>query len=267
MEATKSILAWQPLTPRGVAAFAHAPLRRLLLVQAAVALLVGAASAWFCYDAYFPVIHRTIAQLPDAGEIRGQQLDWRGDSPVLFAENRFLALNVDLDQTRQIRSLSHVQIELGRTNIVAHSLLGYATFRYPDGWIIAVNRPELFPLWGAWRSAILAGIILTTGVGVMISWWLLALLYAGPVRFYSYFLDREVSWTGAWRLSGAALLPGALLVIIGLSCYDFGLMDLVQFSFVYAAHIVVGWTYLLLSPPFLGKAGKPTKATPNPFAR
>jgi hypothetical protein len=33
--------AWQPVTPQGISAFAHAPWRRLLLVQLIVAMLVA----------------------------------------------------------------------------------------------------------------------------------------------------------------------------------------------------------------------------------
>ena len=90
--------ACQPVTPRGVPAFAQTPLRRLLLVQLIVALLVAVAVAWFLYDGYFPALNKAIRQLPATGEVEGGALDWRGDSPVLLAENRFLALSVDLGQ-------------------------------------------------------------------------------------------------------------------------------------------------------------------------
>src|SRR5688572_4766444 len=108
--------AWQPLTPRGVAAFAHAPLRRLLLVQFLVALLVAGVVAWFFADRYFPLVSKAIAQLPAASEVRGGQLNWQGASPLLLAENRFLALSVDLEQSGKARSVAHVQIEFSRTN-------------------------------------------------------------------------------------------------------------------------------------------------------
>jgi hypothetical protein len=264
MHAAKSNPAWQALTPAGVAAFAAAPWRRLLLVQGLVALAVGLAAAWFCHDAYVPVVSKAIHQLPEQGEIRGQQLNWRGDSPVLLAENRFLALNVDLTDSREIRSVAHVQIELGRSKFKVHSLFGHLTVSYPAGWVLAVNRAELLPLWGAWRPVLLVGVVAVAGGGVMVSWFLLGLVYAGPVRFYAAVLKRHLSWWQAWKLSGAALLPGALLLVVALSCYDLGVMDLVQLVFVYLAHIVAGWVYLLISPPFLVRSsvGRPTG---NPF--
>ena len=48
--------AWEPLTPRGVAAFARANFSRLLLVQFIVALLAAASVVWFLDDGCFPTI-------------------------------------------------------------------------------------------------------------------------------------------------------------------------------------------------------------------
>ena len=100
---SNSPTAWQPLTPRGVAAFVQAPLRRLLLVQFIVALAVAMGVALLCYDRYVPVIEGAIAKLPAASQVRQQQLEWWGNSPVVLGENRFLALTVDLERTGQLR--------------------------------------------------------------------------------------------------------------------------------------------------------------------
>src|ERR1051325_2857944 len=106
--------AWQPLTPRGVAAFADAPLRRLLVVQFVFAILAAAAIVWFLTVAWFPAITSAIRQLPERGEIRAGSLDWTAESPQALADNHFLALMVDLDHTGSIRSPAHVQVEFGR---------------------------------------------------------------------------------------------------------------------------------------------------------
>jgi hypothetical protein len=105
--------AWEPITPRGVAAFAHAKIGRLLLVQFVVALLVAAAVVWFLYDGCFPTIREAVSQMPAKGEIRSSRLDWRDDSPRLLAEGRFLAFSVDLDRAGDIRSPAHLQVEFG----------------------------------------------------------------------------------------------------------------------------------------------------------
>ena len=78
----KAQFAWQPLTVRGVAAFASATLGRLLLVQFIVALLAAGTVVWFLQRAWFPTIGEAIRQLPPQGEIRSGRLDWPGPSPV-----------------------------------------------------------------------------------------------------------------------------------------------------------------------------------------
>ena len=61
--------AWEPITPRGVAAFARASFERLFVVQAVVALLGAAAIVWVLSNGIFPTIDAAIAQLPDTGQI------------------------------------------------------------------------------------------------------------------------------------------------------------------------------------------------------
>ena len=258
--------AWQPLTPRGVAAFAQGTLRRLLLVQLLVALLVALAVGWFLSDGYFPVVSKAIAQLPDTGEVSRGRLVWAGDSPVLLAESRLLAVSVDLDESARIRSAAHVQVELGRTHLFVRSLFGYVAVNYPTGWRIAANREELQPLWGAWRPAILAGAFIGVVLGLFAIWFLLATLSAGPVWLFSFYLNRELNLRGSWRLCGAALMPGALLMVGALSFYDLGVMDLVQLTFVFGAHLVMGWVYLAVSPFFLPRVSEVVPGAKNPFA-
>jgi hypothetical protein len=266
---TTSPAAWQPLTPRGVAAFAPAPLRRLLLVQFIVAVLVALAVGWFLYDGYFPVINQAIAQLPTEGQVREQKLDWRGATPALLAENRFLALSVDLEQSAKLRSVAHVQLEFGRTNFFAYASLGlgYAEIIYPAGWGLAANRAELQPLWGAWRPAVLVGAMVLVIVGLFTGWFFLATLYAGPVWLLGFFLNRDLSLRGSWRLCGAALMPGALLLVVAISFYDLGVMDLVQLAFIYVAHLVLGWVFILVSPFSLPRLAASGKSAGNPFTK
>lgn len=256
--------AWQPVTPQGVAAFAHARLRRLLLVQLIVAFLVGASVACFIYVGCFPIVTTAIERLPDHGEIRAGHLVWNGATPTVLADGRFLALSVDMEHAGRQRSVAHLHFEFGRTNIFIHSLLGYAEVDYPTGWTIAVNRTELKPLWGAWRPPILALTIIGVILYLMMNWSFLATLHAGPVWVLGFYLNRDLDWRRSWRFSGAALLPGALLLLAAISFYTFGVMDLVQLAFVFAAHIVLGWAYLLVGIFFVPQV--PDAATPaNPF--
>ena len=258
--------AWQPLTPRGVAAFAHAGWRRLLLVQSIVALLVALVVMWQLATGWFPTISAAIDRLPEKGEIRAQQLDWHGDSPLMLAEGRCLALTVDLEHVHGLRSLAHVQVEFGRETFVIRSLFGYIEGRYPAGWVIAFNETELSPRWGAWKPVLLVGVGVTAGLGVMFSWWLLATVYFMPVQLVGRFVNRDLIPSRSWRLSGAALMPGAVLMIAALVLYGVGSMDLVQLLFATGAHFVVGWIYLFLSLLFVPSAGS-ASSRGNPFAR
>ena len=76
-------------------------------------------------------------------------------SPQLLAEGRLLALDVDLDHSGQIGSTADVQIEFGRETVRVFSLFGYRDWDYPGNYVIAFNRNELEPRWGAWAAELL----------------------------------------------------------------------------------------------------------------
>jgi hypothetical protein len=257
--------AWQPFTPRGVAMFARAPLRRLLLVQFVVAMVAAGTMGWFAHAAWFPVIGAAIERMPGQGEIRAGWLDWRGDSPQTLAENHFLALTVDLRHEGEARSPAHVQVELGRADFRVLSLLGSLSLAYPRG-VVSFNRGALMPWWGAWSPVIVAFIVVGGIAGLLLTWALLATAYFPLAWLAGYFANRDLSPRGSWRLAGAALLPGALLMSGALVLFGLGVLDLVQLLAVVAVHFVVGWFYLVLGP--IGAPKHPALAPlqQNPFA-
>jgi len=264
MDATAARIAWEPVTPRGVAAFAHARLGRLLLVQFIVALLVGGSVAWLLRSGFFPVVTSAIEQLPARSEIRRGTLDWNGSSPQVLADGNFLSIAVDLDHSGEVRSLAHFQFEVGRTNLLAHSLLGYFSKNYPAGWIIAFNRPELLPRWGAWRPVFLALAVLGMVIYLMACWCVLATVYCSPVWLLGFFANRDLTLKGSWKLAGAAVMPGAFAMLVAIFFYGIGTLDLVQMGFALALHVLLGWVYLGVSTfyvPRIGEANVPA----NPF--
>src|SRR5258706_9186796 len=209
----KPPFAWQPLTPRGVAAFARAPVGRLLLMQLVFALLAAAAVVWFLSVAWFPIIRGAIGQLPPGGKILSGKLDWRGETPKRLAEGRFLALAVDLKHEGGARSPAHVQVEFGEADVEVRSLLGFVPWAYPPGRSWAFNREELEPWWGAWAPEVLALAAGAVIAGLMFAWALLATVYWAPVWLAGFFANRDLTWRGSWRLAGAALMPGALFLM------------------------------------------------------
>jgi hypothetical protein len=265
MTEEKPPIAWQPLTPGGVAAFARASWSRLLVVQLIVALLAAGAVVWFLRAAWFPVIDDAIRQMPEQGEIRSGRLDWLGDSPTLLAEGRFLALAVDLDHEGQARSPAHLQVEFGRRDVQIFSLFGFVRERYPLGWAVGFNHADLAPWWGAWAPAILAiagGLVLA---GLMLIWMLLSALYSLPAWLVGFFWNRNLRLGGSWRLAGASLMPGALLLTAAVVLYGLGVLDLLQLGVAAAAHLVIGWVYLCAGPLALPRHPLAAEVKKNPF--
>src|SRR5690349_12436639 len=213
------LFAWQPLTPRGVAAFAHARLGRLFLVQLIFAVLAAGAIAWTLYTGWFRMITVAIDKLPPQGQIRGGALMWEGDSPQTLAENRFLAITIDLKHEGEARSPAHVQIEFGRAYVKVFSLFGFVEAAYPRGYAIAFNRPELVPWWGAWTPPLLALIVGGVIVALFLIWALLASIYCWVAWLFAFFANRHLKLPQSWRLSGAALMPGALLMAVTIVLY------------------------------------------------
>jgi hypothetical protein len=255
--------AWEPLTPRGVAAFGRASFERLFIVQAVFALIAAAAVVWVLSDGIFPVIDGAIDQLPDAGSIHGGKLDWRDDSPVMLAEGKILALGVDVEHGGALRSPADFQFEFGRDDIRIYSLFGEAYVDYPAGYLIAANRGDARPAWDAWSPNLLGLVAVGVFVGLMLVWSLLATIYFLPVWLLCFFANRDLNFFASWRLAAAALMPGALLLSGALVFYDLGGFDLVQLCFAFGMHLVIGWIYLFVSPLFLNRALPVAKK--NPF--
>jgi hypothetical protein len=255
--------AWEPLTPRGVAAFARASFERLFIMQSVFALCAAAAVTWLLADGIFPVIDSTINTLPDMGAIHGGRLDWRDDSPVLLAEGKILAVSVDVEHGGKLRSPADFQFEFGRDTVEIISLFGTAELDYPSGYFIAANRREARPAWDAWSPNILGLAAIGTFFGMLATWFVLASLYFLPVWLISFFANRDLDFCASWKLAAAALMPGAAVMAAALVLYDSGAIDLVQLCFAFGMHLVIGWVYLFVSPVFLERSTPPEKK--NPF--
>jgi hypothetical protein len=257
---------WEPLTPHGVAAFAGAPLRRLLLTQLIVALLAAGAVGWFLEYAWLPIIRSAIHHLPAEGEISEEELHWHGDAPALLAGNHFLGIGVDLNHSGQLGREAELQVEFGRKNTRVFSMLGYEVIDYPPGWRTAFNRTELEPWWGAREPWIVVLAVALTLVGLMVSWFILATLYCVPVKLITLFENRDLGWGQSWKLAGAALMPGALFMTAGVVACGLNLVDLIQLGSIAAMHIIIGWIYLFISPLFLPRPAGTTMPGTNPFS-
>lgn len=258
--------AWQPITPAGVAAFAHSSFGRLVAVQTCVALIVGAAVIWSLLGTWYPVIDAAVERLPAQGEIRAGTLEYGDQEPVRLAGNRFLALAVDLRHSGQARAPAHFYVEFGKTSVRVFSLLGHVDIDYPRDHVVAFNRTALGPWWGARRPVGLA-IAGLGSVPVLIAiWGAFALVYLFPVRVLGFLWNRDLPAWGSWKLACAALMPGALFIAATLCAYRFGLLDLPHVAAAVAAHFALGWIYLVLAPLCLPRSTGSESFRKNPFA-
>ncbi len=220
---------------------------------------------WFLSQHWFPVVTTAIKQLPPEGEIRSGWLVWKGDSPVSLAENRFLALAVDLKHEGQARSPAHLAVEFGERDFKIFSLLGFLEGRYPGNWRIGLNQTEATPWWGAWAPPILGIVALLVILSLLLCWTILATIYAGPAWLIGFFTNRDLSLGGSWRLAGASLMPGCVLMIGAIFVYGLGFLDLIRLGVAVAAHFILGWAYIGLSVRALPLHREATAARENPF--
>jgi len=237
--------AWQPLTFRGVAAFAHASFKRLFFIQFICATAATASVLWLVDQVWLPTIFQAIRQMPVEGEIRHGQLDWRGPSPQLLAESHFLAFTVDLNNEGSVRSPAQIEVLFHQKDFKIVSLFGFMQSNYPPEYRVAFNEPGLQAWWGAWQPWIVAGATVLLLVTFFLMWWCLATLCFLPVWLAGFFASRELSLGGSWRLAGAALLPGALFLTGTVVFYGMGYVDLVRLLLAGIAHFVIGLVYLI----------------------
>jgi hypothetical protein len=263
--------AWLPITPRGVAAFAAARSARLFLVQFLVALVAAGALGWFLRTAWTPTVRSAIARLPDGAGLTNGVLAWPGERAVLLAESPFLACTVDLDHASRATGTSDLQVELGRRDwqmssvFGALDLPGLVNTAYPAKCEVSLSRAEVEPWWAAREPFLVALAMAALMVFLFLSWTVLATLYCVVVWLAGFFGNRTLGWGGSWRLAGAALMPGALLLSAALVLYGLRVFSLLQLLLAFGLHFVVGWAYLFVSPMFLARNPEVPPTGGNPF--
>ena len=89
-----------------------------------------------------------------------------------------------------------------------------------------------------------------------------AAIYSPIVRLIAFYLDRAAGWAAAWRVSAAACLPGAIVMVVGIVLYGLGTIRLIPLAVFYLVHFASAWAFLAFAPFFLPKR----RAFPtNPF--
>jgi hypothetical protein len=246
-----------------VAAFAHGSSWRVLAWLGLVAVVLAIVTVRFAASAWCPVIGAAVEHLPERAEIRDGRLIWPDLQVVTLAANSALSLRVNPREVVAFGQSADVQIALRPSSVDISSLLGFIAFPYPPLWSAPLDRPTLEPLWGAWRPHLLAILGTLAALGLLLLWTLLAAVMMTPLRLYSAMARRDVSLGGCWRLGAVALMPGALVMGLGIILYSLQRIALPELLLINALHLVVGLVYLAVAP--LRLPPRPKAVSTSPF--
>lgn len=255
--------AWQPLTPRGVARFADATLSRVLLVELIFAIVAASTVVWVLQRDYVPVISHAVDAMPDGARVRNRRL--QGIPDTLLFQNQFLALAIAPSDDTDLGQSADLQVQFRpadvRIGVVFLPSWGLV-FSYENG-DYDLSRASLEPLWGAWRPVVLTECGAAVALALGLTWTILAFLLTAPVRIAAWFADRRLTLGGAWRLSGASLMSGALLLTLAVALYGLRAIDLIGLACFLAGHFILDVITLAASFRALDRA---VPAPPkNPF--
>ena len=263
--APRSSIAWQPLTPRGISAFAHAGYGRLMLVALTIAASIAVLGCWFVDRTVMPAVEKAILVLPDTGSIQGRELGFPEKVGPVLVEERVLGILVNLDGREHASMASDFQIILRKRDVQICSLLGCLGLDYPNGWIIDVNRTRWEPALPAWKPMILGVLFLCEVAWLLVCLHAMAVVYCLATWFLSYYSDRGLSLKQCWMVAFASLLPGALIMGGAIVLYGFGSIDLVRLSVVGILHLVVPWVLIPLCIRALPAVDSRSEGKQNPF--
>jgi hypothetical protein len=257
--------AWQPLTFGGIARYAHDWIGRLFITGLIVSILVTAAVIFTVRRAWIPVIEQSIAPLPQGAEIRGGR--FKAPEAKKLAENSFLSIRFDPQSTLTTHSTSEIELTFRAEELRVRSLFGIAPVKYPLHWTVNLNTAEMEPKWSAWKPAVYGYLIGGVIANLFVTWIAFGILYALIPRFLALFLKRHVTLWGAFKLSVAALMPGALFMTLAIALYGLNQIRMPDLLVAWAMHFVIGWIFLIgasFKLPKLSKTNPFETAEPEP---
>lgn len=258
---------WLPLTPNGVAAYAQAPLQRVIVLQAISATVCTLVFGWLLVSSVFPTIQEAVKHLPEQGMVTLGELKIAEDAivPHPLAASTWLALDVDATSGAARNPSRDVDIVFARNGIRLISALGTSRIPYPPHWYFPFNRVDLLAAWEAWEAMLYGALLLATFIGLIVSWWILATMHCLLPRILAYFTERDLSLNGAWKLCAASLVPGAILMIVGLIALELDALGGVQFALLFVIHFLVPIVYSLLGTCHLAPSPRKAARAHNPF--
>lgn len=250
-----------PTTFAGVAAVAGHRARWLVFWQVLVAATSALVAAWALQGTWGGAVRRAAEALPAPGEIRDGRLYWQGETPAILHHGPFLSLVVDPAGLRGSALTADVTLSLEEQGLGVRSIFGWANLPYPPELQVRLERLELTGVLAAWTGPVLLWSGGAIFVGLFLSWAALATVYGTVLWALAGFLGRTPSYGVAWRLAGASLLPGAVLLAAAIGLYASRQLGFLGLLFAFPLHVAVGWVYCL------GGLARLRKPAANPFHR
>jgi hypothetical protein len=263
---TTGVITGQPITFGGVAAFARCSWRRLLIVQSIAATVATVAVALFLFYALLPAIDQAVNKLPENAYIFRGELAWPDLESVQLVDHHLLAIVVSPTGTHELGRSADIRVELRATEFRFYSMFGYVARPYPVHVKIPLSRAEAEPWWGARRPFFIGGTLAGTFFGLFPLWLCLGMFYGIWAKFLAFWANRELSWSGAVKLSIASMFCPALIFGLAIAAYGLGLLPLEAFLGAFLLHIVLAIVYVTAAPLRLGRTGEPPGGPKtNPF--
>ena len=233
-----------------------------MLIALLISLGVSALVIFLAATRWTPIIDEAIERLPLDGVIAEGRVQSPMTDPAILAEGSFFAVIYDPAFTEVFGQSADLNLEIGLTEVRIRCHIVYAPIPYQPDWVIPFNLNDLKPRWGAWKPFLLGFLGAGVFVSLWASWFALAILYSIPARMIAFYTRREAPGLTSWRLSLAALMPGAVLVGTVILVYTSHHIPLILVLVLWALHLPLGWFYLSMSPISLPLRGE----KPEPFA-
>ncbi|MDB6130739.1 MAG: hypothetical protein JWM04_1846 [Verrucomicrobiales bacterium] len=255
--------AWQPFTPRGVAAFSTGTFDRVLFLLILLGILISGVFVWFVKTRYCPVVVEFLNGLPESGAVTNGTMSGFGE-PVV-SDHRFLSLLANPDLGEVINRTADIQIEFYKQDGQAGGLAGFISQDYPTNWNFAFSRTTAAPWWGAWEPVILGVFAVIVFIFFYLLWVILPLLYFLPVRIFGYLADRSLTVGGAWRMAAISAAPASFCIMGAIVAYAWQWVDLIKFGLICVGYFAFFLIYPLLAIRHLEKLPEVQKIKANPF--
>lgn len=256
--------AWQPLTGKGLAAFADAALFRTGLLHLVFVLVTTALVGWILYWTWFPAIQRSVEQLPETGaEIRHGRFYWPTNESAILGETPQFGIAVDPNGTSFEGQSADLQLELRPQVARLRGLAGYTELPYGEDWEVRLDRISGQAGWLAWNWVFITLAMVAAFLLLWLGGWLVALVGSPVVWLVAYLLGRDLPWGGALRLVLASWIPAALLLDVGLWGYSWNWVRIVGLTAATGGHLIVWVVWMLWAA--IARPQRQASEPENPF--